>query len=472
MNLNNCYSKNFIDKCLTLKFLFVSLIAVIAVIYFGNNNIIPAFSQELPSIDDPSLKLDLVMDGLQSPTSMAFLTDDSILITHKEGTISKLDLNNPTSLQPILELNNVNSKNERGLLGIAINNAILSDSRTKTNQTGEFDVFLFVTETSTQLGQEMQETSAVESGSDELRNRVYKYTSDGESLSNPKIILDLPAGPGTNHQGGKVKIGPDNQLYTIVGELQREGQLQNIKDGPAPDDSGVIFRVNPSDGSPSDNNPFIEIDNTSNNNNNSDSNPLSKYYAYGIRNSFGMDFDPLTGKLWNAENGQDLYDEINLVEPGFNSGWKLVMGPISGSTGITENDLALFQGSKYADPLLSWEQSRGVTDLEFFKSNGLGQKYENNIFVGDITRGNLFFFEVNENRNGLQFDNNPDIANDLIVSTEDEISSITLGSGFKGITDIETGPDGDLYILTYSRADGGQGALYRISNSMETTPAS
>ena len=216
------------------------------------------------------------------------------------------------------------------------------------------------------------------------------------------------------------------------------------------------------DGSPSNNNPFIGANNGDKGGNN---NPLAKYYAYGIRNSFGFDFDPITGKLWDTENGQNLYDEINLVEPGFNSGWKLIMGPISKSVGITENDLVNIQGSHYADPLLSWEQSRGVTDIEFFKSNNLGQKYENNIFVGDITRGILFFLQVNENRNGLQFDNEPNIANDLIASNEEEVSSITLGSGFKGITDIETGPDGNLYILSYSRADGGQGALYRISEN-------
>ena len=57
-------------------------------------------------------------------------------------------------------------------------------------------------------------------------------------------------------------------------------------------------------------------------------NPLSKYFAYGIRNSFGLDFDPITGKLWDTENGEDVYDEINLVEAGFNSGWKAVIGPI------------------------------------------------------------------------------------------------------------------------------------------------
>ena len=453
MNLNDRYFKKSMEACLTSKSFCLSLILVL-VIYLSDNSF-SAFPQGLPSIDDQSLQLDLVIDGLQSPTSMAFLTGNSVLITQKEGLISKLDLASPTILEPVLELGNVNNKNERGLLGVAIDNNILVEELIGNNRTGDFDVFLFVTETGTQLNQDNQGTP----NSNELRNRVYKYTWDGQSLSNPTIILDLPAGPGTNHQGGKVKIGPDNQLYAIIGELQREGQLQNINDGPDPDDSGVIFRVNPIDGSPSANNPFIDVGD-------SNSNPLAKYYAYGIRNSFGFDFDPITGKLWDAENGQDLYDEINLVEPGFNSGWKLIMGPISNSAGVTGYDLVNFNGSNYADPLLSWEQSRGITDLEFFKSDKLGKKYENNIFVGDITRGNLFFFKVNENRTGLQFENNPNIANDLIASNEDEIYSITLGSGFKGITDIETGPDGNLYILTYSRADGGQGALFRISENM------
>ncbi|HET6589824.1 MAG TPA: PQQ-dependent sugar dehydrogenase [Candidatus Nitrosocosmicus sp.] len=421
------------------------------IIYFGNNHIPFTFSQQqLPNVNDPSLKIDLVADGLQSPTSMAFLTNNSLLITQKEGTLSILDLKNPATIEPILELSNVNSKNERGLLGITIDN----------NKSGESSIFLYVTETRTQLDQETQNTAS----NDDLRNRVYKYEWDEveQRLSNPKIILDLPAGPGTNHQGGKIKIGPDNQLYVVIGELQREGQLQNFREGPEPDDSGVIFRVNPMDGSPSNNNPFIEANNGDKGGNN---NPLAKYYAYGIRNSFGFDFDPITGKLWDTENGENLYDEINIVEPGFNSGWKLIMGPFSKSEAITENDLVNFQGSHYSDPLLSWEQSRGITDLEFFKSDYLGQKYANNIFVGDITRGNLFFLQVNENRNGLQFDNEPNIANDHIASSEEEISSITLGTGFKGITDVETGPDGNLYILTYSRADGGQGALYRISEN-------
>jgi aldose sugar dehydrogenase len=57
-----------------------------------------------------------------------------------------------------------------------------------------------------------------------------------------------------------------------------------------------------------------------------DSSPVNAYYAYGIRNSFGMDFDPLTGKLWDTENGPEYGDEINIVDPGFNSGWSNIQG--------------------------------------------------------------------------------------------------------------------------------------------------
>jgi aldose sugar dehydrogenase len=118
---------------------------------------------------------------------------------------------------------------------------------------------------------------------------------------------------------------------------------------------------------------------------------LNKYYAYGIRNSFGIAFDPLTGNLWDTENGEASYDEINLVRPGFNSGWQMVMGPISRS-GSTEEQLVNFTGSNYSDPELSWRDPVGLTDIEFFTSSKLGDKYTNNIFVGDVNKGNLYFF--------------------------------------------------------------------------------
>ena len=385
----------------------------------------PAFGQ--PSISEPSLTAELVLDGLLSPTSIAFLNENNILLLEKEGRV-RLISNGQLQPQPVLQLVGVESNNERGLLGIEV-----MDNK----------VFLYLTESGAQV-----EGISTEG---DVRNRVYSYTWDGTSLTNPQLLLDLPSGPGTNHQGGKLKIGPDNQLYVVVGEMQREGQLQNFQSGPAPDDTGVILRVNPADGSPSSGNPLSS----------EPTNPLSKYYAYGIRNSFGIDFDPVTGKLWDAENGEDVFDEVNVVEPGFNSGWKQVMGPIAANTGVSESNLVNVAGAQYADPVFSWAESIGVTDIEFFNSTAFGPSDENGIFVGDITTGTLFYFEPNADRTGMNLESDP-LLSDLIADSDDETSAVTFGTGFTGISDIETSPDRNLYILAFDREAEGQGSLYRI----------
>jgi glucose/arabinose dehydrogenase len=263
-------------------------------------------------------------------------------------------------------------------------------------------------------------------------------------------------------------IGPDNYLYAIIGDVKREGKLQNIVNGQDPDDTGVILRVNPEDGSPAPDNPFI---NSSNNNENLTS--LNKYYAYGIRNSFGIAFDPITDTLWQTENGPTEYDEVNVIKPGFNSGWNKVMGPISKSSITTEDELVNFPNSKYADPVFRWFPSLGITDIEFLNSSKLGDKYTNNIFVGDIgdlTTGNLYYFEINDDRTGIKFENNSSSSSnnqaeliDLIADKEEEMFATALGTAFGGITDIETGPDGLLYILTLDRAADGEGKIYRLT---------
>jgi aldose sugar dehydrogenase len=380
-----------------------------------------------PSIIDSALNVKAVVEGLSSPTSMIFLDDNNMLILEKDGQV-RLVANGILQEQPVLQVS-VSTESERGLLGITTSNG--------SSGQGNTNVFLYYTE------------------GDPLRNRVYKYQWNGQSLNNPDLILDLPAEPGPNHDGGKIIIGPDGYLYAIIGDLNHDGQLQNFPDGPPPDDTGSIFRVNAEDGSAAPDNPFL---------NNGGDNVLSKYYAYGIRNSFGMDFDPLTGNLWDAENGPASYDEINLVKPGFNSGWQTVMGPISLS-GDTEDDLVNFPGSHYADPLFSWTEPPAVTDIEFLDSSTLGDRYANNIFVGDINNGNLYFFEVNENRDGIILDTSQQESglSDLVVDNEQELSAITFGSGFAGITDIETGPNGSLYVLSYD-----DGIIYEISRSTST----
>lgn len=372
-----------------------------------------------PSISDPNIRVEKVLTGLELPTSMSFMDSDDIIITQKDNGRVRLVSNGVLQTQPILQVPVVNNS-ERGLLGVAIANATSSNSDAKI-------VFLYYTEP---VGEQ-------------VRNRLYKYEWTGTgNLTGGQLILDLPGEPGPNHDGGKIAIGPDRMLYAVIGDLNRDGMLQNVRDGPLPDDTSVILRID-YDGNGI-GNPLSAI-----------GADLSKYYAYGVRNSFGFDFDPLTGILWDVEDGPTRFDEINIVLPGFNSGWNRVMGPIA-REGITIEDLVQFQGSHYADPVFSWLRSEGVTDMEIFNSSSLGESYTYNMFVGDINNGHLYFFTINSNRTGLDFSGIPGLE-DLVADNNDELNPVIFGRGFTGgITDIETGPDGNLYILTLS------GDLYRL----------
>jgi aldose sugar dehydrogenase len=372
-----------------------------------------------PSIPDPNIRVEKVITGLEMPTSMAFLDNDDIIITQKDNGRVRLVSNGVLQPQPILQVPVLNNS-ERGLLGVAIANTT-TDSSTKT-------VFLYYTEP---VG-------------DQARNRIYRYEWNGvnNNLTGGRLILDLPGEPGPNHNGGKMQIGPDGMLYAVKGDLNRDGMLQNVRDGPPPDDTSVILRVDYNGNGVGNVLSAMGVD-------------LSKYYAYGIRNSFGFDFDPLTGVLWDVEDGPTDYDEINIVLPGFNSGWQKVMGPL-GIEGITAEDLVLFQGSHYADPVFSWLRSEGVTDMEILNSTSLGEEYAYNMFVGDINNGNLYFFTINGNRSGLDLGGIPGLE-DFVANNSEELNAVILGRGFSGgITDIQTGPDGYLYILTFS------GDLYRV----------
>lgn len=406
-----------------------------------NNNVIPAQLSSSnsnstfqvlpdpspPTISDPNIRVEKVITGLEMPTSMAFLDNDDIIITQKENGRVRLVSNGILQPQPILQVPVVNNS-ERGLLGVAIANTTTS-STTKT-------VFLYYTEP---VG-------------DQVKNRLYRYELNGTgNMTGGQLILDLPGEPGPNHDGGKIKIGPDRMLYAVIGDLNRDGMLQNVLEGPPPDDTSVILRVD-YDG----NGQGIALS--------GGGADLSKYYGYGIRNSFGFDFDPLTGILWDTENGPAGFDEINIVLPGFNSGWTKVMGPI-GREGITTEDLVQFQGSHYADPVFSWLQSQGVTDLEIFNSSSLGERYTYNMFVGDYNNANLYFFPINSNRTGLDLGGIPGLE-DLVADNNEELNAVIFGRGFSGgITDIETGPDGYLYILTLA------GDLYRLVPGAPPAPA-
>jgi aldose sugar dehydrogenase len=421
-----------------------------------------------PTLNDPNLKIEQILTGLKLPTSMAFLAPNDILVLEKNTGIVHRIVNGKMLPKPVLQVP-VATQGERGMLGIAI---------AKHDNGVPSYAFLYYTQSGGgKTGDDAPNNSTANPATLEIEpagNSLYRYNLDESSsndikLTNPTLLLNLPASPppqraGTekNHNGGKVLIGPDNNVYVGIGNVGgHNGQSENNPNGTAPDGTGGILRVT-QDGQIADNPPL------------GDTLPLALYYAYGLRNTFGMDFDPVTGNLWDTENGNTFGDEINLVQPGFNSGWSQVAGiwetgskpgPAIGadSNNSPKNLVSFGDKGVYRAPELAILQTIAPTALKFLNSDKLGKQYENTIFMGDVDYGNLYNFKLSEDRTGLALPSGP--LADKIANTPEELKEggVVLGQGFGVITDMQIGPyDGYLYILTL------KGGLYRI---VPTTPS-
>jgi glucose/arabinose dehydrogenase len=363
---------------------------LVLVLIFTLIGILPAFG--IPSLKDEELVVTKFVQNLSLPTTMAFVGDDILVLQKNDGKV-RLIRDGVLEEKPVLDVN-VSNNSERGLLGI-----------TTIGST----VYLYFTESTIDGGQP-------------LGNRIYRYEWDGQALVNQALIQDLPATPGPNHDGGAMITGLDGTIYAVIGDLNRNGILQNYPNGQ-PDDTGVILRVE-----------------------------QGTYHAIGIRNSFGLAIDPVTGNLWQTENGPDSYDEVNLALQNFNSGWETIMGP------ATESKISLlpsFGDFVYSDPEFSWEEVVVPTALSFIDSTGF-EKYKNSLFVGDCIFGNLYKFELNSDRTGFVF-TNPAL-DDKVINVGEEMDEIVFGTGFGCITDLEVGPDGFLYVVSLTHD-----AIYKIT---------
>jgi aldose sugar dehydrogenase len=375
------------------------------------------------SLTDSGLRVEEVARGPKFATGMAFLSQDDIVMIEK-NTGKVIRIQNGARLdQPLLTVN-VANVSERGLLGIAVSE---EDSRPPY-------LFLYYTE------------ADVTNRSNVLGNRLYRYDFIDNRLVNPKLLVDLPAVPGSSHNGGVLKIGPDNKsIYIVIGNVNFDEEqtymtrTQNIKDGPVPDGRGGILRMT-FDGDVVGRKGIL-----------GDEDPINKYYAYGLRNSFGIGFDPITGELWDTENGQSTNDEINLVQPGFNSGWKVIQGPSFLKKDFDKNHLEDFDGKGvYRDPEFDWFNAVAPTSVLFFNSGKLGDQYQSDLFIGSAKKGTIYHFDLNENRTHLDLDGP---LSDKVANTPEELEDVIFAREIGLVTDLQVGPDGYLYVLTYSSID-------------------
>jgi len=386
-----------------------------------------------PTLRDPGLKVELVYGGkIKFPTTMAFLGPNDILVLEKNSGKVKRIINGTLQSEPLLDAA-VNHVGGRGMLGIAVANDGIG---------GPTYVFLYFTLSSTK---DDSYNLTEESG-----NHLYRFEFKDNSLIHEKLLLNVTAlSPKKDggHNGGKLILGPDQNLYLIVGDLrEHRTKAQNNSTGPQPDGTSVIYRIS-QDGKPAVDNPFGK------------NNEVNKFYAYGIRNSFGLDFDPLTGNLWETENGPDYGDEINLVKPGFNSGWKRQMGflvnPLYPDEFVDIGEQG--KSGKYSDPEFVWKTPVAPSALKFLNSEKLGNQYKNDMFVADTNLGNIYHFDLRDNRTNLAI-YTP--LRDKVADSLEELERITFGQGFGRITDFQVGPDGYLYILTHNW--NFDGAIFRI----------
>jgi aldose sugar dehydrogenase len=477
------------------------LVAVLGVLAVGPGGTGGAQVQDA-TILHPGLSVRTVANGLVTPTSLAFLGADDMLVLEKNtGRVQRVV--GGAIQSTVLDLP-VNFGSERGLLGIALHPDFPQNP----------SVYLYWTESSTGAD------TGVLSDTPLLGNRVDRFVWDGAALTFAQNLIRIRAlqqdanqPERGNHDGGVITFGPDGKLYILVGDVGRRGQLQNLPDGPfgpgQPDDqfggpqpdnahlTGVILRLSDDGSTPSDN-PFFgaggQIGGEVGAN-------IQKIFAYGLRNSFGMAFDPVSGDLWEEENGDDTFSELNRVEPGFNSGWVQIQGPperidqykaietstavdpVTGTvyfglqqvrwppTNIADSPeqagsrLFTLPGARYSAPEFAWKFEVAPAAIGFVNGRGLGPQFEGDLFVGAartfLEGGHLFHLNLTGNRRSIGVDDprlEDRVADNNHKFDITESESLLIGTNFGVVTDIETGPNGNLFLVSLD-----QGAIHEIS---------
>ncbi len=460
---------------------------------------------------DPNLQVTVVLNtGITQPIGIVFLAQNDFLVLEKASGQVKRVVNGVVQPAPVLDLA-VNSASERGLLSLALH----------PNFPATPWVYVRWTESST--GADTNVTLNVPL----LGNRVDRFVWDGSTLTFDRNIVSLralqtdniavPGHPGTNnanpagnHNGGVLKFGPDGKLYLFMGDQGRRGWLQNLPNGPfetapfvddtfggpEPDNahlSGVILRLNDDGTAPTDN-PFFSAGAAMGGQVGAN---IQRIYSYGHRNGFGMAFDPYSGQLWETENGDDSFSELNRVEAGMNGGWIQIAGPLhrffdfktiettmfggalqqvrypptrlAQSPGTALARLFMLPGARYVDPELSWKFESGPAGTAFVSGCALGEENEGTLWIGSSRAfqqvggngGGLYRLRLTNNRMKVDV-SDPNlaegVADNLAKFEGTESESLLVGRGFGTTPDIEQGPDGNLYVVSIT-----DGAIYKIS---------
>ena len=465
-----------------------------------------------PEVLEPNLQVTTVLNsGIAQPIGIVFLGQADFLVLEKASGQVKRVINGVIQTNPVLDLA-VNSNSERGLLSLVLHPNFPATP------------WMYVRWTESSTGADSGVNTAVPL----LGNRVDRFIWNGSTLTLERNIIRLralqtdnipvPGHPGTNnanpagnHNGGVMRFGPDGKLYIFMGDQGRRGWLQNLANGPfetepfvddtfggpEPDNahlSGIILRLN-DDGSAPNDNPFFSVGAAMGGGVGAN---IEKIFSYGHRNAFGMAFDPYSGFLWETENGDDSFSELNRIDPGMNGGWIRMAGPLhrffefkdievnqfggalqqvrfpptrlAHSPGNARTQLFMLPGATYVDPELSWKYEVAPAGTTFVKGTALGAQHDGTLWIGSArafsqvggTGGSLYRITLSRNRRKVDVSDPrlaDGVADNLTKFDPTESESLIIGRGFGTTPSIEQGPDGNLYVVSIT-----DGAIYKISH--------
>ena len=357
--------------------------------------------------------------GLNQPTSMAFAPDGRLFVTEKGGGdgIGKVRVIKDGNLlaTPFLSVS-VNNERERGLVGISF------DPDFETNRY----VYIHYTRSSP------------------IKGRVSRFTA---SATNPDvaqsgsefILLDnIPSPDGGRHQGGAIHFGNDGKLYIGSGDggfgaanYENAQSLTSLK--------GKILRIN-KDGTIPDDNPLVGQF------------AVGEIWAWGLRNPFTFAVDPEDGRIYANDVGQNTWEEINKIEKGNNYGWAPCEGPFGEGREHPDIDGASCTNFNYTYPIYSYNRSgiggSSIAGAAFYRGNQFPSEYDGKYFFGDYGQN---FIKTLDPNNHTVSDFTTDIQNPV---------------------DIQVGPDGALYILSFSFSPEPLGFVKKIQFAPPTAVAS
>ena len=347
------------------------------------------------------------MKGLNRPWALAFLPNGDMLITEHGGQL-RIVRDGVLDPEPLAGIPEVFTPRRKGLMDIALH------PRFEDNQ------FVYFTYHRASPKHRLAATTVLARGKFEGRGALVEvrdvFVADADYMGFA--------------QTSRISFGPDGKLYMVVGQPARYdvGTADSAQD-PS-NHAGKILRLN-DDGSVPDDNPFVDTPGH-----------RPEIYALGIRNTNGMAWHPETGELWEAENGPQGGDEINIVRAGANYGWPLVSygraysGDLTGTHSGPQQTARQMDGVE--DPVFFWSPSISPAGLMFYT----GDQFPN--WQGDLFVGGLRAAEVQR----LIFNDRG-----LLVRQQSLLRALE-----QRIREVKQGPDGLIYVLT----DEEDGALLRI----------